>query len=888
MPHTAPEPIFLKDYRPPAFLIDTIELKFELHPSKTQVTATSSVRRNPDSTSPAEALTLDGEDLILKKITLDNHELPQERWSEFDGGITIHDTPDAFRLTTVTEIDPKSNKALEGLFISGGRFCTQCEAEGFRKITYYLDRPDVLAKFTATLVADKTQFPVLLSNGNLVEHGDIDAHTHYAVWEDPFPKPCYLFALVAGELGRLSDEFETKSGRNVALNIYVEPGKETRAEYALDALKRSMRWDEVTYGLEYDLDIFNIVAVSDFNMGAMENKSLNIFNDKFILADPETATDTDYAWIESVVAHEYFHNWTGNRVTCRDWFQLSLKEGLTVFRDQQFSAEQRSRAVQRINDVKRLRAAQFTEDASPLAHPVRPDSYAEINNFYTHTVYEKGAEVVRMIHTLIGADAFRKGMDLYFDRHDGQAVTCEDFVDAMESASGRDLTQFMLWYRQAGTPRVHAQGTYHPNERKYVLKLFQSCKPTPGQDDKKPMHLPIAIGFVEAQRGSLEVKYNADADKTSSTQETHIISLRKQNETFVFEDFPDGIQAPVISINRGFSAPVLLKTERSEKELGILIANDSDPVSRWDAAHQLALDVLVRKTRDEPYDALLSSYLDSLRSVIDSAQQDPGLTAQILELPVESAISESFETFDPVSVYEKRQWLKKLVGDTFCEQFRKLYNETSSFAPYDPSGTEANKRALRHQALSYVVASDPEKYENIAYEQYANCQTMTDRWSALQVINQYDGELRRTALDNFSAIFTDNNLVMDKWFALEASHPSSDTLSRIIELMSHPRYDDKNPNKIRALIASFATNNTIGFHQISGAGYTFVADQILEIDTFNPQSAARLCGVFQHWARYDQARKSLIHAELLRIAATASLSQDVSEIVGKALAVSAP
>lgn len=886
MSQNPPQPIFLKDYQPPAFLIDTVDLRFNLDPSATEVTATSLFRRNPASTAPAEPLTLNGEELILKKITLDNRELPQDRWTEFEGGITIHDPPDAFSLTTVTEIDPKSNKALEGLYISSERFCTQCEAEGFRKITYYLDRPDVLAKFKVTLIADKARYPTLLSNGNLTDHGNIDDQTHYAVWEDPFPKPCYLFALVAGDLGCLSGDFQTASGRNVALHIYVEHGKVPRAAYALDALKRSMRWDEVIYGLEYDLDIFNIVAVSDFNMGAMENKSLNIFNDKFILADPETATDTDYAWIESVVAHEYFHNWTGNRVTCRDWFQLSLKEGLTVFRDQQFSADQRSSAVQRIDDVKRLRAAQFTEDASPLAHPVRPNSYAEINNFYTHTVYEKGAEVVRMIHSLIGADAFRKGMDLYFERHDGQAVTCEDFIDAMESASGCDMTQFMLWYRQAGTPRVHTQGTYYPDEKKYVLELSQSCKPTPGQDHKKSMHIPVAIGFVDAQQGSLKVSHRVSTDEMPALHETHIVSLTEHVETLVFEDFPEGVQTPVASINRGFSAPVIVKSERSETELKILIASDPDPLSRWDAAQELALDILVKRLKGESRGTSISAYLDSIGSVLDSADEDHGLTAQILGLPVESAIAESFETFDPIAVYETRQWLKRLIGDAFCETFLKLYHETSCVGPYDPSGADANKRSLRHQALTYLVASHPGKYENIAFQQYANCKTMTERWSALQALNEHPGTSRQTALDDFATTFKDDSLVIDKWFALEASHPSADTLSRVIELMSHPKYDEKNPNKIRALIASFSMNNTVGFHQKSGEGYKFVADQIIEIDTFNPQSAARLAGVFQHWARYDQTRKSMMHAELSRIATTASLSQDVSEIVGKALAVS--
>lgn len=871
----------LKDYRPTAFLIDTVDLKFELHPSKTQVTATSKLRRNPDSGQQSESLVLDGEDLNLVSIKIDGAEIEPSRWIVSEDTLTLKDPPDAFALTIVTTIDPASNKALEGLYISSDRFCTQCEAEGFRKITYYLDRPDVLAKFNVTLIADKERYPVLLSNGNQIEKGDIDKSKHYAVWQDPFAKPCYLFALVAGDLGCLKGQFKTASGQIVDLHIYVEHGKEARAEYALDSLIRSMKWDEVTYGLEYDLDIFNIVAVSDFNMGAMENKSLNIFNDKFILADAETATDTDYTWIESVVAHEYFHNWTGNRVTCRDWFQLSLKEGLTVLRDQQFSADQRSQAVQRIDDVKRLRAAQFTEDASPLAHPVRPDSYAEINNFYTHTVYEKGAEVVRMIHTLIGKDAFRKGMDIYFARHDGQAVTCEDFVSAMEAASGQDLTQFMLWYRQAGTPTIHASGVYDTEMRQYTLTLTQSCKPTPGQPIKKPMHIPVAIGFIDEHLGSIEVGYAG----ALSPQETHVVSLHEQSAAFTFSGFPADVDAPVVSINRGFSAPVLVDAPRSEKELGILIASDPDPISRWDAAQELALSVLTKKLTGAAHDETMEALLDALVTVLQSGGVDPGLAAQILELPAESSIAEGFEAFDPTEVYDVRTWLKTQIGRNHGDQFAMLYQQYDSAAPYNPSGEDAGKRALRHQALSYMMSANAETTEAVAFDQYTQSSTMTDRWSALQVLNQRDSDLRRSALDDFRNRFADNNLVLDKWFSLEANHPSASTLNRVMHLKTDSKYDSKNPNKIRALIGSFAANNTIGFHQISGEGYSFIADQVLEIDSFNPQSAARLAGAFQQWARYDAQRKHLMHTELIRIANAPSLSQDVQEIVGKALAI---
>lgn len=878
-----PEPILLKDYHPPAFLIDAVELTFELDPSATKVTAKSSFRRNPDVDADTSPLMLDGEGLELISIALDGETLPSTRWRLTKDSLELDSPPDAFELTIVTTVDPASNKALEGLYMSSGRFCTQCEAEGFRKITYYLDRPDVLARFRVRLVADKGTYPVLLSNGNCADSGETQGGKHYAVWDDPFPKPCYLFALVAGDLARVSGHYTTASGKSVELHIYVEHDKESRAEYALDALMRSMRWDEDVYGLEYDLDIFNIVAVSDFNMGAMENKSLNIFNDKFILADPITATDTDYAWIESVVAHEYFHNWTGNRVTCRDWFQLSLKEGLTVFRDQQFSADQRSTAVQRIEDVKRLRAAQFTEDASPLAHPVRPDSYAEINNFYTHTVYEKGAEVVRMIHTLIGETAFRAGMDTYFERHDGQAVTCEDFVNAMQTASGADLTQFMLWYQQAGTPRVHVTGSYDAATRCYTLELNQSVKPSPGQPVKRPMHIPLAIGFVDRAGGSLKVTHQTKDGQTSGAHETHLISLTDQSSVYTFGGFPYDSGRPVPSINRGFSAPIIVDMDRGEDELGALLAHDPDPISRWDAAQELALRVMRKKFLDDSYEQSLNALLSSMDVALESALEDAGLAAQILSLPVESTIADSFENYDPLQIYDLRTWLQNEIGKHLCDKLVTLYESITTAVPYDPIGPEANKRALKHQALMYLTHTDYQMYATLASEQYENGESMTARASALQALNVLDSDLRRNALNDFEHRFASDSLVMDKWFTLEATHPTPQALIRVEDLKLHRTYDPENPNKIRALIGSFASGNTVGFHQISGAGYKFVADQVLEIDAFNPQTAARLAGIFQTWSRYDAKRKSLMQSELVRISSAPNLSHDVNEIVSKAL-----
>lgn len=874
------KPTLLKDYRPPAFLIDSVDLVFDLHESETRVKSTCQIRRNPENDESPDVLVLNGEKLELVNLKIDGIQPPKDDWKVTEDALEIRVSSDTFELQVTTIIDPSSNKALEGLYISSRRFCTQCEAEGFRKITYFLDRPDVLAKFRVTLIADKTGYPVLLSNGNCVENRETAGGKHLSVWEDPFPKPSYLFALVAGDLGLITGLFMTNSGKAVALRIYVEHGKEARAEYALDSLIRAMQWDEDVYGLEYDLDIFNVVAVSDFNMGAMENKSLNIFNDKFILASTETATDTDYAWIESVVAHEYFHNWTGNRVTCRDWFQLSLKEGLTVFRDQQFSAEQRSYSVQRISDVKRLRAAQFSEDASPLAHPVRPECYSEINNFYTHTVYEKGAEVVRMIQSLVGSENFRKGMDIYFERYDGQAVTCEDFVASMEAASGLDLSQFKLWYSQAGTPVINAEGFYHPETRRYELKLKQSCKPTPGQPVKEPMHIPVAIGFVDELNGSLSVNRT---DSDGGCSETHLISMRDKVETIHFDSFPSSVTRPTVSINRGFTAPIHVSMNRSPEDLATLVSHESDPVSRWDASQQLARSVLLQKVRGESSNHQLDVFLDSVSIILNSAYDDAGLTAQILDLPAESIIADGLETYNPIEIYNARRWLGELIGARYCDKFAALYESSKIQESIDTSGSQANRRALNYQALNYLVLGDSKTYTEVALNQYESSLTMTDRWSALLVLNQTQDDLRRLALDNFAERFSDDSLVMDKWFALEATHPSEDILDRIQTLKSHPVYDAQNPNKIRALITSFAMGNTIGFHQISGHGYRFVADQIIEIDSFNPQSAARLAGAFQQWSRYDDQRSSLIHAELSRIANTRSLSPDVGEIVGKTL-----
>ena len=872
--------VYLKDYSPPPFLVDSIELEFDLKPNKTRIIATSKIKRNNAAQNSERRLILDGEKLELVEIKINEKPLSHSDLSFGESTLTIENVPNEFTLKVTTEIDPKSNKALEGLYISGGRFCTQCEAEGFRRITYYPDRPDVLSRFKVTLVADAEDYPVLLSNGNCVSRGALAGNKHFTVWEDPFPKPCYLFALVAGDLGSISDTYKTASHMEVALNIYVEHGKERKATYAMESLKRAMAWDERTYGFEYDLSEFNIVAVSDFNMGAMENKSLNIFNDKFILADPETATDTDYAWIESVVAHEYFHNWTGNRITCRDWFQLSLKEGLTVFRDQQFSADERSASVQRIEDVKRLRATQFVEDSGPLAHSVRPNSYAEINNFYTHTVYEKGAEVVRMIHTLVGAATFRKGMDLYVERHDGEAVTCEDFILAMEGASGLDLEQFLLWYNQAGTPLISADGYFDEEGRRYTLTLKQTCPPTPGQTTKKPMHIPVSIGFVSSESGSIKTSMSGT---TQNPRDTHIISLHSTESQLLFEGFDEISGSIALSINRGFTAPIQTELVQSPIDLATLMGADPDPVSRWDASQSLASEILLRHCKNETFTDILATYRKAIGSIIDNAIADPAGTALLITVPSEKIIWECVKPIDPTAVHSARKWLKAEIGSAFHDPLRALYEKCLASGPFNPCAKDAGLRSLRNTALGYIASCDKAEGHELAYTHYKNADNMTDRWAGLAILNETDSDLRRKALNDFKNRFEGNELVLDKWFTLEAYHPYPQTISRVEQLLSHSKYDNQNPNRIRALVGAFATGNAIAFHDPSGLGYELLTNQIIKIDRFNPQTAARLMGAYQNWSKFEGGRKALMQEHLTRIAAVNSLSPDISEIVQKCL-----
>ncbi len=884
MNNPSPQTILLKDYTPPPYLVGSVVLEFDLDPACTRVISTTEYCKNPDSNESSQRLELDGEGLDLIEVLLNGEVLKSELWSKSERKLTISNPPDSFVLTVTTQINPSTNHALEGLFMTGGRFCTQCEAEGFRRITYCLDRPDVLTKYRVKLVAEKKEYPVLLSNGNCIEHGDIciergdiNEQKHYAVWDDPFPKPSYLFALVAGKLDKLSDQFTTKSGTHISLNIYAEPGKTPQCEYAMDSLKRAMTWDEEIYGLEYDLNEFNIVAVSDFNMGAMENKSLNIFNDKFILADPETATDTDYAWIESVVAHEYFHNWTGNRVTCRDWFQLSLKEGLTVFRDQQFSADQRNKDVQRIDDVQRLLETQFAEDAGPLAHPVRPDRYSEINNFYTYTVYEKGAEVVRMIHSLIGKENFRKGIDLYFQRHDGQAVTCEDFVVAMEDASGHDLSQFMLWYIQAGTPKISYESEYNASNNQVTLTLTQSCPKTPGQPVKKPMHIPLSIGFIDQVHGPLKTKLEG-SDNTD--QHTHLISVKNDKETLVFKGASSETRAPVVSINRGFTAPVSTEPKQSHDDLAVIAIHDTNAVSRWLAIQHLYLGLLTEECNSEyPSKARRVAEL-SFGKILDHATDQPEMSARLMTVPSESMIADSLDLVDPEAIHTVRKRFKANIGKAYTGPLRHILAYTSEKTPQSDL---VGLRALKGVALSYLVCANPHENAELAFNAYQNAETMTDKWSALAALNETISPLREQALEHFSKHYENNHLVVDKWLSLEARHTSLETLERVKALLSHELYDHKNPNKIRALIGTFATQNPAVFHHASGSSYDFLASQILIIDRINPQVAARLVSAFQKWPRYKHPLSSLMKDQLKRIAATKNISLDVTEITSKSL-----
>ncbi len=874
MSHDNLRTTYRNDYQVPPFLIDRTELHFELGAKATLVRSKLHLRRNPESEAPQAVLQLHGDPgLVLRRLVLDGRELSAADYQLDADSLTLSALPEQCLLECVTLIRPQQNTSLEGLYQSNGMFCTQCEAEGFRKITFYLDRPDVMSLFTTTVAANKRDFPVLLSNGNPVAQGE-QGERHWVTWEDPFKKPAYLFALVGGDLERVEDRFTTCSGREIALQLFVEKQNLNKCEHALAALKRAMAWDEQVYGREYDLDIFMIVAVDHFNMGAMENKGLNIFNSSCVLANAETTTDNGFERIEGIVAHEYFHNWSGNRVTCRDWFQLSLKEGFTVFRDAEYSADMGSRTVKRIEDVSLLRTAQFAEDAGPMAHPVRPESYMEISNFYTLTVYEKGAEVVRMIHTLLGSELFRQGSDLYFQRHDGQAVTTDDFVQAMEDASGIDLTQFRRWYAQAGTPRVEVTDSYDTAKQRYTLQVKQCCPDTPGQTDKAPLHIPLMVGLLDAEGHD----YALQGGQTSQ-----LLQLVEAEQCFVF----DGIPAkPVPSLLRGFSAPVKLSYPYSRDELVLLMSHDSDGFNRWDAAQRLAVEVLqelIAASQAGEVLVLDPALIAAYTQVLSDQNLDPAIVAKLLQLPSEAYLAELADQIDPLAIHQVREFVRRGLAQALEGPLLDAYRRNRSEGAYRLGAEAIARRSLQNAALSYLMALEQPRTLVLAQQQFETADNMTDALAALSLI-AHSGfvEERQQALDSFYQQWQQDPLVVNQWLSVQALSPRDDALEQVQQLMRSALFDLKNPNRVRALIGVFCAQNAAQFHRQDGAGYRFLADRIIELDQLNPQIASRLLTPLTRWRRYNEDRQRLMRAELERIK-EGDLSKDSYEVVSKSL-----
>jgi aminopeptidase N len=919
MYRTTPPVIRLSDYRPPEFLIDRVELRFELDANETRVDAVLSLRRHPAAMRGDGNLRLDGEQLSLEAIHLNDRGLTPAEYQVADDHLLVHRVPDQFRLQTRVRLSPSANTALEGLYVSGDMLCTQCEAEGFRRITYFLDRPDVMATYRVTLIADPERYPVLLANGNPVGEERLADGRRCVHWHDPFPKPSYLFALVAGDLRAVEDRFETASGRTIPLCIYVEPGNEDKCDHAMRSLIAAMRWDEERYGREYDLDLFNIVAVSHFNMGAMENKGLNVFNAKYILASPESATDVDFAGIEGVVAHEYFHNWTGNRITCRDWFQLSLKEGFTVYRDQEFSADQGSRGVKRIEDVRQLRARQFPEDSGPMAHPVRPDSYIEINNFYTATVYEKGAELVRMQANLLGPERFRRATDLYFERFDGQAVTTDDFVACMETAGEIDLTQFKRWYSQAGTPQLDCADQFDATSGTYRLEVRQHTPPTPGQPDKQPLHIPLALGLLDAE--GLDLPLQLQGEPEAPAPGTRMLQLRQPVETFVFTGLDE---RPVPSLLRGFSAPVQVQYPYTDDQLSFLMAHDSDGFNRWDAAQTLAQRLLLAMVAD-PTRSVPEAFIAAFERALADEAADDALIAEVLTLPSESYLGDQMSVVDVDGIHAARQRLAAEIGTRLQVPLQAVYERTRSTGAFDLSHAAMGRRALGNLCLGYWVrAGDPAALAR-AQRQFEAEQNMTDVMAALRMLVEAPGtapvhapkaeanvpaasatvgvvgrqgsgsglgmgaeagrasDLGEESLAAFYARWSGEPLVLDKWFALQAQSSRADTLARVERLLAHPDFSLTNPNRVRALIGAFAAGNPVRFHAADGRGYRFLTDRILELDPLNPQIASRLLYPMTRWRRYDEGRQQRMREQLERILEVEGLSNDVYEVVSKSL-----
>ena len=876
------------DYRPPDFLLDRVALEFDLDPALTYVTATLDIRRNP-VVGGAAPLRLDGEDLELALIAIDGHALPASAYQLRDDSLTLRTQSNRFQLKTIVRIKPEQNTELMGLFVSNGNFFSQCEAQGFRRITFFPDRPDVMTKYRVTIRGDQARYPVMLANGNLVEQGELSEGRHYAIWDDPFAKPSYLFALVAGDLAVHEERLSHSDGRESTLQIYVDHGNQDKTAHAMASLKRAIEWDERRYGLELDLDRFMIVASNDFNMGAMENKGLNVFNAKYILASPMVATDDDYTSIESIVGHEYFHNWTGNRVTCRDWFQLSLKEGLTVFRDQEFSADMlgdaSSRAVKRIEDVRTLRAMQFPEDSGPMAHSVRPESYQEISNFYTATVYEKGAEVVRMLQTLVGVDGFRRGMDLYFKRHDGQAVTCDDFVAAIADANSRDLTQFKRWYSQAGTPRVAAEGRYDAHAFQFELTLAQSTPPTPGQAIKEPFHIPFAVGLIGGDGRDMPLQLEGESDAGGSTK---VLELTQAKQTFRFVNVGE---RPVPSLLRSFSAPVIVEHRYSDSELAFLSAHDADPFNRWEAGQRLAIAQLMSLTdaveTGRPL-ALDETLVTMLQATLLDSKLSPAFKAQALSLPAESFIGEQRTIVDPEAIRRARRYAMRKLGQRLAADWQATYASMEVPGEYSPDSISAGKRALRNLALAYLTEGEVEGSLDLAREQLVASTNMTDAQGALSVIVNSASPLKAEALIQLARVWSEQPLLMNKWFQLQATaiaHPGEPpVVDRVRLLMRHPGFSLSNPNNVNALIRSFCVLNEAEFHRRDANGYALWVDQVLALDKINPTIAARIARALDRWRKFTADRQAAMHAALEDVARHHGLSRDVCEIVNKSLA----
>jgi aminopeptidase N len=888
MSEAKPTTVLRSAYAVPDYLIDTVDLDFQLGEKGTRVEARLSVRRRedePPSGGSPVPLVLVGEDLELIEVEIDGRELASSEYRLDGETLTIDAPPSRFELRTVVLIHPETNTALSGLYKSSGNFCTQCEAMGFRHITYFLDRPDVMARYAVAIEADRERYPVLLSNGNRIESEDLPGGRHRVRWEDPFPKPSYLFALVAGDLSCHAGEYQTMSGRNVKLEIWVEPQNLDRCEHALRSLQRAMKWDEERFGLEYDLDVYMIVAVGDFNMGAMENKGLNVFNSKYVLAAPETATDDDYEGIESVIAHEYFHNWTGNRVTCRDWFQLTLKEGLTVYRDQRFSEDMTSEAVIRIANVKQLRARQFPEDEGPMAHPIRPDSYISMDNFYTATVYEKGAEVIRMYEALLGQEGFRKGMDLYFDRHDGQAVTCDDFRFAMADSSGRDLAQFERWYLQAGTPRLRCEGEFDPEKKQYRLTFAQDYPETAFEivdaDLRAPLHMPIRLGLLSADGSALPLVLRGE-DPLTRKETTRVLELVEAEQTFVFEGVEE---EPTPSLLRGFSAPVRFEMDRTPESFALQMAHDDDAFNRWDAGQQLALGLLVKAAEQihgGGTPTLDPAFAAAWGRVLADESLDGSLRSQALVLPAERVVAQEMSVIHPDAIHAAREGMLVALAKEHRSELWSLYRALAPSGPYAHESSQIDRRRLRNTALRMLAVDGQEDAIEAAWEQYGFADNMTDAQAAFMILADQDHPRRDEVVQGFYDKWKADPLVLDKWFTIQASSSRSDTLVRVGELAAHADFNLANPNRVRSLIGAFCSGNQVRFHGESGDGYVFLADNVLALDS-NPQVASRMASIFNDWRRYDEDRQGKMRAQLERIAAMDSLSKDVYEIVSRAL-----